>query len=295
MPVVAAQLLSEYGSQEDALPLAQYEQVASRSGNRPRLSRALVRRVSPTLRVHDLGRTTYDAAGIEIKSNPARRKALALVLYLVTRPKQTATREQLMDVLWPSQSPTSALNSLHQTLHFVRRDIAPWREGGATADYVALDSEVIYLDPELVQVDSVAFMRQATDALASADPGRSGVAIAGLYAGRFAPEFEYEDWAEDWRTLLHAQFLRLSQVTSAALLSSKKLQAAIEVLTRAVEVDGTALDLRASLIRALAQSGAADAAVDHYRQYVTVSKRELGVRAPPMEVLVLERRPDSGT
>ena len=92
-----------------------------------------------------------------------------------------------MEELWPNQSPASALNSLHQTLHFVRRDIAPWREGGATADYVALDSEVIYLDPELVQVDSVAFMRQATDALAGGELARDGVAIAQLYAGRFAP------------------------------------------------------------------------------------------------------------
>ena len=193
-----------------------------------------------------------------------------------------------MEELWPSQTPTSALNSLHQTLHFVRRDIAPWREGGATADYVALDNEVDYLDPELVQVDSVAFMRQATDALASADLSHTGVATARLYAGRFAPEFEYEDWAEDWRTLLHAQFLRLSQLTAADLVKAGKIQTAIEVLTQAVEIDPMALDLRASLIRALTQDGSVDAAADHYRQFTRLSKRELGVRAPPLESLVAD-------
>jgi DNA-binding SARP family transcriptional activator len=286
----AACLLSEFGAHEDAESLAQYEHSLGASGRRIRLSQALVRRVSPTLRVHDLGRTTYDVAGQEARASAARRKALGLVLYLVTRPKQTSTRELMMEELWPNQTPAGALNSLHQTLHFVRRDIAPWREGGATADYVALDSEVVYLDPELVQVDSVAFMRQASEALASRNPTEVGASIARLYTGRFAPEFEYEDWAEDWRTLLHAQFLRLSQVSATGLAKAGRYQEAIEVLTRAVEIDPLALDLRASLIRALERDGSVDAATDHYRQYVRLSKRELGIRAHRLEELLAEGR-----
>jgi len=146
----------------------------------------------------------------------------------------------------------------------------------------------VYLDPELVQVDSIAFMRQASDALSSRSPFDLGASIPGLYAGRFAPEFEYEDWAEDWRTLLHAQYLRLVQVTATALVKVGRLQETIEVLTRAVEIDALALDLRASLIRALARAGSIDAAADHYRQYAKVSKRELGIRAPRLEDLLNE-------
>jgi DNA-binding SARP family transcriptional activator len=285
---VAARLLTEFGTREDASSLAAYERKTTSSGRRVRLSRALVRRVSPTLRIHDLGRTTYEVSGVEVRSSAARRKALALILFLVTRPRQTATREQVMEELWPSQPPASATNSLHQTLHFVRRDIAPWQGGGATADYVPLDAELIYLDPELVQVDSVAFMRQATEALNSPDLARVGPGIARLYGGHFAPEFEYEDWAADWRTLVHGQFLHLSQATAAALLAAGRTQHAIDVLSRAVEIDSLAFDLRASLIRTLARAGAADAAADHYRHYSNLMKRELGVRAPPYEELLKE-------
>jgi DNA-binding SARP family transcriptional activator len=283
---VAARLLTEFGTREDASPLAAYERKATSSVRRVRLSRALVRRVSPTLRIHDLGRTTYEVSGVEVRSSAARRKALALLLYLVTRPKQTSTRERVMEELWPNQPPASATNSLHQTLHFVRRDIAPWQGGGATADYVPLDAELIYLDPELVHVDSVAFMRQATEALNSPDLARVGPGIVRLYSGRFAPEFEYEDWAEDWRTLVHGQFLHLSQATATALLAAGRTQHAIDVLSRAVEIDSLAFDLRASLIRTLARAGAADAAADHYRHYANLMKRELGVRAPPYEALL---------
>jgi DNA-binding SARP family transcriptional activator len=116
--------------------------------------------------------------------------------------------------------------------------------------------------------------------------GKSGPGIARLYLGRFAPEFEYEDWAENWRTLVHAQFLRLSQATAAALLATERTHAAIDVLSRAIELDALAFDLRASLIRNLKRVGAEDAAADHYRQYAGLMRRELGRRAPPFDELV---------
>jgi DNA-binding SARP family transcriptional activator len=193
-----------------------------------------------------------------------------------------------MEELWPSQSPSGATNSLHQTLHFVRRDIAPWRDGAAAPEYIPLDAELVYLDPELVQVDSVSFMRQASDALGYADVSRKGPAILRLYLGRFAPEFEYEDWAADWRTLLHAQFLHLSHATAASFLVTNRLQPAIEILTNAVEIDGLAFEIRATLIRTLTRAGALDAAADHYRHYANLTKRELGVRAPPLDALLSE-------
>ena len=129
---VAARLLMEYGAREDAAQLEAFERREAPVGRKAALSRALVRRVSPTLRIHDLGRTTYEVAGEDLRASAARRKALALLLYLVTRPRQIATREQVMEELWPNQTPSSATNSLHQTLHFVRRDIAPWQDGGAS-------------------------------------------------------------------------------------------------------------------------------------------------------------------
>ena len=34
------------------------------------------------------------------------------------------------------------------------------------------------------------------------------------YAGRFAPEFEYEEWAIGWRDRLHALYLHLVHATA---------------------------------------------------------------------------------
>ena len=108
-------------------------------------------------------------------STETRRKALALLLYLVTRLDAdgrsgtghggTVARP---DPVRGSQQPAPDLCTL------CAADIDPWYETAATADYVPLDSDMVYLDPELVQVDSIAFMRQAAEALKSTGSARTG-------------------------------------------------------------------------------------------------------------------------
>lgn len=289
---VAAKLISDYGSLDHASRLVAFER---RVGGGPRklvLSRSLIHRVSPTLQVHDLGRTAYEMAGRKLRSSDRRRKAASLLLFLVTRVNQTATREEIMEVLWPNQAPSSAVNSLHQTLHFVRRDISPWHEDSIAAEYVPMQSELVFLDPELVQIDSVSFLRQATDAVRRGDLTNSGSGLMRLYTGRFAPEFEYEDWAEDWRTLLHTTYLHLAHATATALVSSGRSQQAVGVLARAIEVDAQAFELQVSLIRLFNGLGARDAAVEQYGHYSALVRRELDITAPPFDQLVdPEERP----
>ena len=103
-----------------------------RPGRETQLSRSLVRRVSPTLRIHDLGRTPTKCPASSTSPPPLDAKPSPLPLYLVTRPKQTAAREQVMEALWPRpvsisgcQQPASdsALRPpQHRSLAGIRRD-----------------------------------------------------------------------------------------------------------------------------------------------------------------------------
>jgi LuxR family maltose regulon positive regulatory protein len=281
-----AKLLAEYGTLDQLAPLVEYERASGARSRRRPYSKELVRRASPTMRIHDLGRTWYEIAGRSLRSSDSRRKASTLLLYLVTRPKQTATREQIMDDLWPDHSPDAALNSLHQTLHFVRRDIAPWVDEGVTADYVPMGLELVYLDPDLVQVDSVAFLRQATAAIASHDLAQKGPELFRLYTGRFAPEFEYEEWAADWRALVHTTFLHLAHATASALSAEGRPARSAEILTRALEVDPTAFNMHVSLVRILAMLGGKDAAAQQYRRFEAIVQRDLGLSPPALDDLL---------
>ena len=163
----AANLLVRFGLAGDVPRLVAFEWTYVRKPQLRVFGGQLARRVAPTLVLHDLGRSEFRVGGRDLRLSQTRRKAASLLVYLASRPRQAATREQVLEELWPDLDPAGAVNSLHQTLYFLRRHIDPWYEDRIAVDYVALESEMAYLDPDLVQVDSVAFLRQASAAIES--------------------------------------------------------------------------------------------------------------------------------
>jgi ATP/maltotriose-dependent transcriptional regulator MalT/DNA-binding SARP family transcriptional activator len=282
----AASLIARFGSAKDADVLRDYERARGGTAKKRGLAIQLVRRVSPTVRVHDLGLTSFDVGDRRVFLTETRRKPGALLLYLVTKRALAANREQVMDSLWPDQDPGTAVGSLHQTLFFLRRDIEPWYEDGATAGYVHLEGEVVRLDGDLFQIDSVAFARQAAEILSAGDAAEKGPRMLALYKGHFAPEFEYEEWAEEWRTHLHSTFLRLAHATADGLVRQKRFATASDVLGPVVALDPVAFDLGATYVTCLVRAGATDAAVAHYRSLASAYEREQGVPFRTFEAIV---------
>jgi ATP/maltotriose-dependent transcriptional regulator MalT/DNA-binding SARP family transcriptional activator len=283
---VAAALVARFGSIDDASLLRDFDLTDGGRTRRRGLATELMRRVSPTVRVHDLGPTTYQIGNRIIPVTETRRKSASLLFCLVARPNFAATRDQVMESLWPEQTPKSALNSLHQTLFFLRRDIEPWFQEGSTASYVRMESDLVYLDSDLFQVDSVAFMRQAADILASNASPERGAELLRLYVGRFAPEFEYEEWADEWRTQLHGTYLHLAHSTGEALMQGRRYREAAEVLSRVATIDPLAFELRAMLVAALAAVGSSDAAMTHYKNLADLHARDLGVPIRPYDDMI---------
>jgi DNA-binding SARP family transcriptional activator len=272
----AAALVARFGTLKDAQLLREFDQVARAKSRKRGYVSQLIKRLSPTVRVHDLGTLSYEVGERVITLTETRRKAASLLLFLVTRPHLAAGREQVMEGLWPDQSPRSATNSLHQTLFHLRRDIEPWYEDGFTADYIRMEADMVILDAELFQIDSVAFQRQVADILRSSTATSRGPEMLRLYRGSFAPEFEYEDWSEAWRTALHGAYLHLAQCTMAGLVREKQYELAVETLTVVTTVDPTAFELRCALIACLAKLGSADAAQAHYRALTAQHHRDIG-------------------
>ena len=287
----SARLLARYGGMDDAAKLRAYEESTIGPTKRRGYVAELIRRVSPTARVHDLGPTTYEVGNRVVAVSEQRRRPASLLAFLITRAQLTATKEQVMEGLWPDQGPESAVNSLHQTLFFLRRDIEPWYEDGSTADYVRMESDLVFLDSEMFQVDSIAFARQATEAVGRPNLARVGPPLLGLYNGRFAPEFEYEDWAEEWRNHVHGAYLHLAHATARELERASDIDGAINILTNAVGLDALAFDLRSSLIRCLARAGSIDAARMHYNHLASLHRQELGAEPEAFESLLQEVPP----
>jgi len=228
-----------------------------------------------------------------VSLSDTRRKAASVLTFLITRPNLTATKEQVLDELWPDLDPDAAANSLNQTLYFLRRDIDPWYTDGISADYIVNESELLWLDRDLVRVGSVEFHRNASEILSEGRQANDGPSLIRQYDGRFAPEFEYEEWAIGWRDRLHALYLHIVHATAQALSDSGQDEAALNVLLEATSTDPEALELETQLVRAYARLGAQGAAARQYRHFAEAHRREVGAEPPTLADLL--RLPDRGS
>jgi DNA-binding SARP family transcriptional activator len=290
--MVAADLLSQFGAIGDVPLLSAFERRHIRQAGQRMYSKRLARHANPTMVVHDLGRLRLQVGQRTVALSQSRRKAAALLAFLASRPDHSATRDQVLDAMWPNQSPEGAANSLHQTLFFLRRDIDPWFEDGRSVDYVVVEPDVVYLDPQLVQVDSAAFFRQASAALASKDVAGLAAPLVRDYHAKFALDFEYEDWSLAWREQLHGLFLVAVEQAAVGLLAQGRYQAATDVLERALATDSEALTLEAKLVVALHRSGAKAAAAHQYRHFAKAYEEELGEAPPVLDDLLTEQSDD---
>ena len=189
-----------------------FEQPASHMPRVPGASafgRGLARRLARKVYVEDLGRISWSlgrATSRELRSEGA---VLSLLALLLTRPDFSCTRDQVLDALWPDLEPDLAMNSLNQTIYFLRRVFEADLVDELSPGYLHHESEVIWLDPELVssRSDECAEIIRNLPQRGYARSGRSS--NRSCTQGRFALDFEYEDWAAPYRDTLHASYLQV--------------------------------------------------------------------------------------
>lgn len=186
-----------------------------------------------------------------------------------------------MDALWPESSPAAAANSLNQTLYFLRRDIDPWYDDETSMDYIHMEGEMVWLDEERVRSDSGSFLAAAEFQVGSADLERIQSAVR-LYGGRFAPEFEYEDWASGPRERLHAVYLELVHRVQQRLAAANRLGEAAALTRDALAIDPDALEVERDLIWLYSSMGARAAAAEQYSHYAEAHRDQVGAEPPSL-------------
>jgi LuxR family maltose regulon positive regulatory protein len=278
----AGRILDVVGEKTDVRRLRALSRELKGPYRLPSLGRELARRTADRVWVEDQGRVIVRIGGRIIPGTEMRRKPLALLCFLLTRPKMSATRDQVLDALWPDTDPDQAVNSLHQTTYFLRRIIEPTYSDDLSPGYVNQDTELVWLDPELISSRSVR-CREQMRAL-GADPAfPSVVALATEYRGRFALDFSYEDWASMHRESLHAQYLEVMERAIATSTSTGRFGDAMELSRSVLDLDPTLDQIEASLVKMYRLLGAHAAAAEQYQHYTSVLREELGIEPPPLD------------
>lgn len=282
--LAAARLLDSVGDASDIAFLRAIARESKATGSDRRLGKTLARRLAPKVLVEDLGRVRIRIGSTEVASQDVRRKVLSLLCFLLSRSRFSATREEVMDAMWPEIDPASALNSLNQSVYFLRRIFEPEYSEDTSAGYVRQDSDVLWLDEDLVESRS----RSVTSLVAQYErqPTRdAALAISEQYGGRFALDFMYDEWSTNFRDWLHVAYLRVIETEVRAAMKTSAFEEGIQMARRALEVDPRHEELELLLLRLLRSSGAHSAAAEQYARYSSFLKHDLGIEPPSLESL----------
>jgi DNA-binding SARP family transcriptional activator len=279
-----ARLLEIIGEASDIPTLRAIGRTIKRGGTGGDLGRTLVRRLAHHVYVEDQGRVRLRVGNRDVGGTEIRRKVLALVCFLLTKQDLSATRDQVLDALWPDLDPELAQNSLNQTLYFLRRVFEEKYSDDLSPGYVRHDSDVIWLNPELVTSRSIE-CRELIRAISPRPSPDDVERLVQTYRGRFALDFEYEEWAGAYRDGLHAAFLEIVERSVLDDFRTGHFDRGIGVARRSLEIDPAAEQLEISLLRMYRASGAHAAAAEQYAHYASVMRAELGTEPPPLEAL----------
>jgi DNA-binding SARP family transcriptional activator len=280
--LATAELLAAVGTSEDIARLKKASRESDVGRAAGDLSRSLARRIADRVYVEDQLRVSIQIGEREVIGTQIRRKVLALLCFLLSRPIFSATKDQVLDALWPDLDPDVAVNSLNQTVYFLRRVFEPTYREETSPGYVHHESDVVWLDSELIRsrsAETIALIYQASD-----DPSPDLLdELTRVYRGRFALDFSYEEWAVPYRDSMHASYLQLVESAVSEDIATGHYDRAIRLARRATALDSDAEQLEVSLLRLYRLTGAHAAAAEQYEHYATVQRQELGVEPPPLE------------
>jgi DNA-binding SARP family transcriptional activator len=280
----AARLLESIGSKEDVRLLRLTAKELTDQFRHPDLGRALARRLADLVYVDDLGRLIIWLGTREIPGTTIRRKALALLCFLLAQPKLSATRDQVLDALWPDLEPGQAANSLHQTVYFLRRVFEPEYVEDLSPGYLHHDPDLLWLDRELVNCRSHEYRRITASIGALATPAQAQL-VSDVYSGKFALDFAYEEWATPIRDSMHARYLEIVERAVTHDADCGQMDRAIRLAQRALDIDPQLDEVEKSVIRLYTVVGAHAAAAEQYGHY-SLGQSDLGLDPPSFEDLV---------
>ncbi len=280
----SARLLETIGERSDIKLLRAYARRQRRQPGASVLGRTLAHRLADRVSVEDQNRVSIQIGVRQVSGSSIRRKVLALLCFLLTKPDMASTRDQVLEALWPDLDPLDAVNSLNQTVYFLRRVLEEEYVDDLSPGYLHHDSDLIWLDRDLVTSRSNECRRIIKSLPAAPSPDQVG-ALAREYAGRFALDFEYEEWAAPYRDWLHASFLDVVERAVTGDLETGHFARGINLARRVLDIDPTAEQVEVSLLRLYRASGAHAAAAEQYGHYAGMMREQLGIEPPPLESL----------
>lgn len=227
-------------------------------------------------RIQLCGRLVFELDGHRIEGRLPSRQGRLLFAYLVLNRDRTATREELIDALWPYSTPTGASAALTVLVSKLRATLGPELLAGRSELRLNLSSDA-RIDVE----EGIAAIHEAQSAVALGDWKRAwGPALHAQFIVRRPLLAEHDTpWLDQWRRRLdeiHDQALE-AYAMSCLGVGGTEIPAAERTARRLLERSPLRETGYALLMDALAAQGNIAEAMRVYDQARTTLDLELGI------------------
>lgn len=228
----------------------------------------------------------FDGRSIPVASFK-RRRALLLLLRLLTIPGQSLPCDAAIELLWPGHDPEAGIVGLHVVLSSLR---AALNTGHDARPLIGIRAHCLSINQDIdLRIDALSYERMAIAALTSGEiPILKTAAVR--YAGPLLPNLPHEEWVRGYRDRLAQLYQRVLAKLAAAEEASDP-SAAEERLRGLVTAQPTNEHGALTLMEILAGSGRRGEALALYDAVATALKGAFNVHPiPQIEALRLRLR-----
>lgn len=203
-------------------------------------------------------------------------RAKALFFYILDRGK--VRKEAIGLDFWPEFSPSKISSNFHATLWRVRQALG-------FKDAVVFEDEYYSLHPSIRVWYDVAEFEGTLKQAASSDLSETQRQellrqAARIYQGPYLQDV-FMDWAEVRREELRSKHLESLVLLAEFEIGAKHFREAKEIYEKIIAADPYRDEAHLALMKCLVASGAASAAVSHFKQYKKVLHRDLNSEPLP--------------
>lgn len=245
------------------------------------------------LAIYGLGRFRIFTNGKPLADRAfRRRRSLEILKILLTHYGTRLHRDELVELLWPDELPKAAERSVKVAIHYLRRALAT-NGGQQTREFILTQNGGYAFNTEAVHFfDVQAFLAACAQTQQAAVAGNgeaavtAGTAAMELYRGDFLQEEPYADWAALRRETLRDALIKTLKYTAAAHTYLNAWDAAVHVLTRALEIDDAQEDVHRRLMELYWRMGRRDEAIRQYHLCKRALARALDLK-PELETTAL--------
>ncbi|MEA4815624.1 MAG: BTAD domain-containing putative transcriptional regulator [Lachnospiraceae bacterium] len=240
--------------------------------------------MSEKIKINMLGEFSISYGDKTINDNSNRSKKIwTLLEYLIVFKNKRITQNDLIDLLWPEDESDNPANALKTLLFRARAVIDELGLSGKTmityqcGTYSFSRSIPLELDSE--KFDSLLSLAES----AKDDDEKIDLLTKAtkVYKGDFLPKSSLEIWAVPIVTYFHSKYIKAVHNLISLLNTKKMFEEIISLCQQAVNIDSYDENLHYYLIKALADTGAQQRAIQHYNYTKNLFFSHFGVNLSP--------------